>query len=140
MIFTIDEFLTTEECNTFIDFFENSPDKYRGETIGDINPSGDLKEDIEVTVTQDLSEVLSLKLNKSIIHCLDSISSNTEWDYQDIFSKGSYYSGFKIQQYKRGEGHYKIWHQERDGSVEFSRMFVSSRISFYSSGEYSNFY
>jgi hypothetical protein len=119
-IFYVRELLSKDLCRTIIENFERDPDKRRGHTVGG---RGEKKSNDDVKVSTDLEVKLdgAWKAAHTELHTLVSqavLSVAAQFPSLQVFPL--WWTGYKIQHYKKDEGHFK-WHFDALGPGAWER-------------------
>ena len=115
----IDDVFSEDYCNNLISLFENNQKKhFIGETFAGINPSTKTTKEIDLNNFSDFcNNSFAEILNTNLVQYLEEYSSDivgNRWEVNHLFNVSTAYHFFKMQKYKKKEGHYIALHQERD--------------------------
>jgi prolyl 4-hydroxylase len=110
--FIYQEFIDTNLCDKLIEFYEDSPNKFRG-TFGEkAEENFKYKQSTEIAFGPNDGEIFSLYV-KELNKVCDSYKK--KYVFSDIQQNKWTWIGSKIQKYNFNEG-YHVWHCENEGS------------------------
>jgi hypothetical protein len=119
-IFCVKELISQELCHTFIELYENNPRKHPGYTA---SPVGGKQLEANVKVSTDLEvetdgiwAVAFAELHSAVTTVILSIAAQ----FPSLQVAPLRCTGYKIQHYKRNEGHFK-WHFDALGPGGWDR-------------------
>lgn len=119
-IFYVKDLISRDLCRTIIDTYRRDPRKWPGRTV---SGQGEKKRQDEIKVSTDLEitkdgawtaafNELNLAVNNAILNVVAQLPSLQIWPL--------WWTGYKIQHYKKDEGHFK-WHFDALGPGTWHR-------------------
>ena len=117
----IDDAFSEDYCKSIIDLFVTSSEYIqKGYTMSGFTPNWKNTTEIylsEANIPFD-TQKYSVELNNHLMQYLTQYVGDCGFDISTLWVFPTLYTLFKAQKYEKGEGHYKVLHQERDAQYK----------------------
>ncbi len=119
-IFYIEELISQDLCRTILENYQSDPGRHPGHTVGS---RGEKKSHDEVKVSTDLEikqDGVWTAAYTELHLAVSRVVSNVAAQFPSLQVFPLWWTGYKIQHYKRNEGHFK-WHFDALGPGAWER-------------------